>query len=145
MLHVRRLCRAEVVGEDEAMTTRDMIAKMLCAWQDTVEWHANERLDAPFYHEADRVLAALAAANCEVIEDGRVVAWLLENPQTADISPTWWHPKHGWTRDPNRALRFSREGDVNDYKESQRLLSNSTATEHIFGAPLPEGPKGEGK
>lgn len=64
---------------------------------------------------------------------GRDVAWLIERPQTPDLNATWWHPKHGWTRDANRAIRYARKQDADDaIMEGRGFTRDVVATEHIF-------------
>lgn len=64
----------------------------------------------------------------------RETSWLIEAnwpEHNRPPTPQWWHPKHGWTWDADRALRFAREIDAADYVASQAFLSGK-ATEHVF-------------
>lgn len=61
-------------------------------------------------------------------------AWLVEMIEpdaNRPPVPRWWHPEHGWMWDANKALRFARQLDAEDYVKSTRCL-NGKATEHAF-------------
>lgn len=62
-------------------------------------------------------------------------AWLIEMVEQSEDnkppSPRWWHPgpNLGWVWDANKALRFARQKDAEDYIASTPFLSGK-ATEH---------------
>lgn len=49
----------------------------------------------------------------------RLTAWLIELPQVVTqsetLEPRWWHPRDGWTGNPNHAVRFARREDAWTY------------------------------
>lgn len=58
--------------------------------------------------------------------------WLVERPATPDAIPTWWHPKHGWTKDASRGLRFGRQEDAAAYIEAGQFTADVVASEHVW-------------
>ena len=67
---------------------------------------------------------------------GAETAWLIEWPPSPDMQPRWWHPVHGWTVDPNRALRLSRKEDAEALIEGHgRVGLRGVATEHKWITP----------
>jgi hypothetical protein len=59
-------------------------------------------------------------------------AWLLEwSGRENDRVCLWWHPGPGWVRDANKAIRFSRRIDAEDYAKAHRM-PHYMVTEHLF-------------
>lgn len=82
-----------------------------------------------------------ASPKAETAPSGKdETAWLVERPQTADRWADWWHPEHGWTRDPNRALRLARKEDAAAYIKSYRFTGDVVPSEHKWMAPLASAP-----
>jgi hypothetical protein len=66
--------------------------------------------------------------------------WLIEWPPSPDHQPRWWHPKHGWTVDASRAIRYARREDAEAAIESGRLVGGAFASEHSWLTPCPRDP-----
>ena len=68
-----------------------------------------------------------AQTECMTKETG----WLIEWPGHNVYPVRWWHPEHGWTSEANKALRFARKCDGEDYSKEKRL-GWIKVTEHMF-------------
>ncbi|CDX26740.1 hypothetical protein MPL3356_60528 [Mesorhizobium plurifarium] len=61
----------------------------------------------------------------------REVCWLIEMTNNDAPTARWWHPKEGWVWDANKALRFARQIDAEDFAKCM-YASGGKATEHVF-------------
>lgn len=62
----------------------------------------------------------------------REIAWLIEWPEDDINTVRWWNPAHGWMRDANKALHFSRKTDADCYLSTMRFGLSLKVTEHVF-------------
>jgi len=68
---------------------------------------------------------------CPCLRSDERSVWLVEWPYDNRLMPLrWWHGIDGFTRDPNKTVRFARRTDAEEFIRQMKL--GAKAVEHIW-------------
>jgi len=74
-------------------------------------------------------------SSAAVPDESKESSWLVEWPISDNLPARWWHPGGGWMIDANKAIRFARKVDAEDFIANTRLVGGIVATEHVWLNP----------